>query len=86
MARAYSGVLGSFALCLTIVRGLWLDLHADYILTAGLVVFPVFAATGLCIGLIADRSVHEHEENRFRAEMACPNMAATSKSPTSMGR
>ena len=72
MARAYSGVLGSGALCLAIVRGLWLDLHANDVLITALVVFTLFAALGFCIGLWAEQTPGKWEENRFQAETTMP--------------
>lgn len=59
MARAYSGMLGSLALCLVILRGIFLGLPANHILTTGLVVFSVFAVAGFFIGSMAERSIEE---------------------------
>ena len=70
MARAYSGVLGVMAMIFVILRGLLLGIHADDILGMCLAVFAVFAAVGYVIGMIADRTVCESVENRFRAEVA----------------
>lgn len=70
MARAYSGVLGCIAMILVIVRGLVLGLLPDDILTQALVVFFAFVAIGFCIGSIAEKTVYESVENRFRSEMA----------------
>lgn len=83
MARAYSGVLGSLALCLVISRGLVLGLLPDDILTQGLVVFFTFALIGFCIGYVAEKTVCESVENRFREEMASLESAAASKSSES---
>ena len=80
MARAYSGVFGSIALCLAISRGLLLGLPPDECLSQGLVVFLVFASLGYCIGFVANRTVCESVENRFRDEMAKLHTAAASKS------
>jgi hypothetical protein len=77
MARAYSGVLGSIALCLVIVRGLITGQLPDEILTLGLVVFLVFGAIGFWIGFLAEKTISESVENRFRDEMARRNSAAT---------
>ncbi|MCC6511597.1 MAG: hypothetical protein IT423_21035 [Pirellulaceae bacterium] len=70
MARAYSGVLGAMAMTFVIVRGLWFGTLADEILGLCLVVFTVFAAVGYVIGSIADRTVCDSVENRFRSEIA----------------
>ena len=70
MARAYSGVLGVMAMIFVILRGLLLGIHADDILGMCLAVFAAFAAVGYVIGMIADRTVCESVENRFRAEVA----------------
>ena len=70
MARAYSGVLGVMAMIFVILRGLLLGMHADDILGMCLAVFATFAAVGYVIGMIADRTVCESVENRFRAEIA----------------
>ncbi len=79
MARAYSGVLGSLALCLVISRGLLLGLPPVDCLTNGLVVFFGFAGIGYCIGYVAERTVCESVENRFRDEMAKLQAAAASE-------
>ena len=87
MARAYSGVLGTLALCLVIVRGLVARLPTDEILSQGLVVFFVFGVIGFWIGNVAQKTVSESVENRFRSEMARLNaMAANSDSGTSEQR
>ncbi len=70
MARAYSGVLGAVAMSFVIVRGLWFGMLADEILSMCLVVFGLFAAVGYVIGTIADRTVCESVEKRFRSEIA----------------
>mgnify|MGYP003382644541 CR=1 FL=1 len=79
MARAYSGVLGSLAMCLVIVRGLVLGLLPDDILSQSLVVFFCFALVGFCIGYVAEQTVCESVENRFREEMARLHSAAADK-------
>jgi hypothetical protein len=79
MARAYSGVLGSLALCLSISRGLLLGLPPEECLSQGLVVFFGFAIVGYCIGYVANQTVCESVENRFRDEMAKLDSAAASK-------
>ncbi len=78
MARAYAGVFGAIGLCLVISRGVVLDLLPDDVLTSALVVFFVFAAIGFCIGRLAERTVSESVENRFREEMAGLHAAAAS--------
>lgn len=84
MARAYSGVLGAIALCLVIVHGLLTGLPSDEILSRGLVVFFAFGAIGFWIGSIAQKTVSESVENRFRSEMARLHAtAANSNSDTS---
>lgn len=70
VARAYSGVLGSVALCFVILRGIYLGTLPNEILVQALVVFGTFAALGFCIGWIADQTVCDSVENRFRSEMA----------------
>ncbi len=70
MARAYSGVLGAMAMTFVILRGLLFGMLADEILGLCLVVFAVFATLGYVIGSIADRTVCESVENRFRSEIA----------------
>ena len=69
MARAYSGMLGSLALCLVILRGIFLGLSANHILITGIVVFGVFALTGFCIGYVAEKSMKETAENHLDEEM-----------------
>lgn len=76
MARAYSGVLGAIALCLVILRGLVSGLLPDEILSQCLVVFFVFGAIGFWIGNLAEKTVSESVENRFRSEMARRQAAA----------
>ncbi len=84
MSRAYSGVLGAIALCLVIVRGLLAGFLHDEILTQGLVVFFMFGGLGFWIGTIAEKTVSDSVENRFRNEMAnLHTVAAKSKSETS---
>ncbi|MEO8268607.1 MAG: hypothetical protein ABI557_02735 [Aureliella sp.] len=84
MARAYSGVLGTIAMCLGIVHGLLTRLPPDEILSRGLVVFFAFGAIGFWIGSIAQKTVSESVENRFRSEMARLHAtAANSNSDTS---
>ncbi len=84
MARAYSGVLGSVALCLIIVRGLVTGLPPDEILSHGLVVFFGFSGLGFWIGNVAQKTISESVENRFRVEMArLHTAAANSNSETS---
>lgn len=70
MARAYSGVLGAMAMTFVILRGLMFGMLADEILGLCLVVFTVFATIGYVIGSIADRTVCESVEKRFRKEIA----------------
>jgi hypothetical protein len=79
MARAYSGVLGSVAFSLVILRGLVLGFPPNDILVQALVVFGMFSALGFCIGWIADETVCDSVENRFRSEMARLNAVAASK-------
>lgn len=87
MARAYSGVLGTLALCLVIVCGLVARLSPNEILAQGLVVFFVFGAIGFWIGNVAQKTVSESVENRFRSEMArLQATAANSDSGTSEQR
>ena len=78
MARAYAGVLGAIALNLVILRGLLTGMLPNEILNQGLVVFFLFAFLGYWIGNIADRTVCESVENRFRSEMARLHSAAAS--------
>ncbi len=70
MARAYSGVLGVVALSFTIARGLLIGSHTNEILNQSLVVFFLFAVIGFLIGWMADKTICESVENRFRSEMA----------------
>jgi anti-sigma factor RsiW len=83
MARAYSGVLGSTALCFVILRGLFLGSLPDDILVQALVVFGAFCALGFFIGWIADQTVCDSVENRFRSEMARIHAAVASTSDSS---
>ncbi len=70
MARAYSGVLGTVALTVVIVRGILARMLPDEVLTEALTAFAVFAVVGYCIGYFADRTVCDSVEIRFRKEMA----------------
>ena len=70
MARAYSGVLGCMAMSLAILRGVFLGLPPDEILTQALLVLFTFVCVGFCIGYAAEKTVYESVENRFREEMA----------------
>ena len=70
MARAYSGVLAAMALVSVILRGLLFGMLPDEILGSCLMAFAIFAAVGYVIGSIADRTVCESVENRFRSEIA----------------
>jgi hypothetical protein len=79
MARAYSGVLGVLAISFLIVRGLLVGTLPNEILSNCLVVFPVFAVIGYCIGFIAEQTVRESVENRFRSEMASLHSAVAGK-------
>ena len=79
MARAYSGVLGAIALCLVIVCGLLTGLPPDEILSQALVVFFIFSVIGFWIGNLAQKTVSESVENRFRAEMARLHTAAANR-------
>ena len=79
MARAYSGVLGSCALGLAILRGLLLDLQTNYVLTSGLLVFFVYGLIGFGIGLITEDYLREHERHRFNNELTNPSLAVASK-------
>ena len=84
MSRAYSGVLGAIALCLVIVRGLLTGMLPDEILTQGIVVFFIFGGLGFWIGMVAEKTVSDSVENRFRSEMAnLHTVAAKSNSETS---
>jgi predicted DNA-binding transcriptional regulator len=84
MARAYSGVLGSIAMCLVIARGLATGLLPNEILIQSLVVFFTFGLIGCWIGYIAETTVAESVEIRFRSEMArLHSAAANSNSETS---
>ncbi len=82
MARAFAGVLGTIALNLVIVRGLYVGFHPDEILGQALVFFGLFACLGYWIGFIAEKTVSESVENRFRSEMASLHLAAAEKSKT----
>ncbi len=77
MARAYSGVLGAIAMCLVIVHGLMTNLPPDEILSQGLVVFIGFAVLGFWIGNLAQKTVLESVEKRFREEMARMHAGST---------
>ncbi len=79
MARAFSGVLGALALCLVLVRGLVTGTPANEVLAHGLVVFLAFSVLGFLIGWMADRTVRESVENRFRMEVARLQSAAAGK-------
>lgn len=81
MARAYSGVLGAIALCLVITRGLMTGLPPDEILANGLVVFFAFSGIGFWIGTLAQKTVSESVENRFRQEMARMHSTAAPSKP-----
>ncbi len=82
MARAFSGVLGFMSFCFVVLRGLILGFMPDDILVQGLVVFGPFCALGFCIGYIADQTVCDSVENRFRSEMARIHAAVASNSET----
>ncbi|MGN6546620.1 MAG: hypothetical protein ACTHK7_16310, partial [Aureliella sp.] len=60
----------AMAVVFVILRGLLLGMLPDEILGMCLVVFAIFAAVGYVIGSIADRTVCESVENRFRSEIA----------------
>ncbi|MEM7477927.1 MAG: hypothetical protein AAF483_23315 [Planctomycetota bacterium] len=79
MARAYSGILGALAFLLVLIRGLFLDLPTNHVLISGLVVFLIFSLTGFCIGYVADQSMEESEESRFKGEMSGLQVAVASK-------
>jgi F0F1-type ATP synthase assembly protein I len=70
MARAFSGVLAALAMVSVIVRGLLFGMLPDEILGMSLMMFVAFAAVGFVIGTIAERTVCESVENRFRSEIA----------------
>lgn len=70
MARAYSGVLSAMAIIFVVVRGLWFGMLPDEILGMCVVVFAIFASVGYVIGSIADQTVCESVEKRFRSEIA----------------
>jgi hypothetical protein len=58
------------AMIFVILRGLLFGMLPDEILGMCLVVFAIFASVGYVIGSIADRTVCESVENRFRSEIA----------------
>ena len=66
MARAYSGVLGSVALSLVILRGLVLGFLPNEILIQDLVVFGTFSTLGFCIVWMSDQTLFDSVENRCR--------------------
>jgi hypothetical protein len=76
MARAYSGVLSAMAIVFVILRGLLFGMLPDEILGMCLMVFAIFAPVGYVIGWIADRTVCESVENRFRSEIVRMQAAA----------
>ncbi len=80
MARTYAGILGALACFLLIIRGLFLDLPANHVLTSGLIVFLIFSFTGFCIGYIADKSMQETQESCFKEKMSGLQVAIASKS------
>lgn len=84
MARAFSGVLGSIAMCLVIVHGLLSDSLPDEILSQCLVVFFAFGLIGFCIGYLAEKTISESVENRFRNEMARLHSAAAESNSESL--
>jgi hypothetical protein len=69
MARAFSGVLGAMAVVYVILRGLLLGTLPDQILGTCLFAFALFASLGYVIGKIADQTVCDSVENRFRSEI-----------------
>jgi hypothetical protein len=69
MARAYSGVLAAMAMISVIVRGLLYGMLPDEVLGMCLVALAIFAVVGYVIGTIAERTVCESVENRFRSEI-----------------
>jgi hypothetical protein len=83
MARAYAGILAAIALNLVILRGLLAGFHPDEILTQGLVFFGLFACLGYWIGFVADKTVSESVENRFRSEMASLHATVAEKNQKS---
>ncbi|MEZ6136055.1 MAG: hypothetical protein R3C53_14230 [Pirellulaceae bacterium] len=83
MARAYAGVLGVIALTLAILRGLMLGMLPNEILSQSLVVFLLFACVGYWIGLVAEKTVSESVENRFRDEMASLQSVAANEPESS---
>ncbi|GIW97186.1 MAG: hypothetical protein KatS3mg111_0519 [Pirellulaceae bacterium] len=70
MARAFSGVLGVLAFSFIVLRGVYANAPADQVLAHGLVVFFLFSLLGFVIGWMAEKTVRESVENRFRMEMA----------------
>ncbi|MFO1066579.1 MAG: hypothetical protein U0892_22185 [Pirellulales bacterium] len=81
MARAYSGVLAAIAVIFVILRGLMSGSLPDQILSQCLTVFIGFAVLGYMIGYLAEQTVCDSVENRFRNEIkrlqAEANAAAT---------
>jgi len=70
MARAFSGVLAVMAMIFVILRGLWFGMLPDDILGMCLAVMALFLPVGYVIGKIADKTVCDSVENRFRSELA----------------
>lgn len=76
MARAYSGVLSAIAVIFVISRGLYLGMLPDQILGQCLLVFVAFAILGHVIGNLAERTVCDSVEKRFRSEIERLHAAA----------
>ena len=89
MERSYAGILGSIAMVTVMAHSL---IHGHNILAtlyaAPLALFA-FAGVGLLIGYLADRTIVESIESRYRARPpapSAPGSGALTRTKTATGR
>ena len=69
MGRAYAGILGSIAFAVVVAHSFIHGQSVTIALYAAMTALFAFAAVGLVIGWIADRTIVEAIEARFHAQL-----------------
>lgn len=87
MARTYAGILGSLAFGIIVARTLLDNGSAEVAMRQAPWVLSAFALIGYGIGWIADRTIVEAIETRFRAQLRSgePVAAAESRGAAASG-
>ena len=76
MARNYAGILGTLAFAMITVRGVFKGDGVEAVLFTALGVLFTFTTMGYIIGWIAERTLVEAIETRFRTQLRAEDRCA----------